>query len=170
MESKAKNKNRNKVVLAFDTLMFTGFLVTSVPALEGKTLHEWFGIVCAVLAVTHLLINWRWLVAVIRNLFRSMHLQTRIGALLNAALFVDVTVLIFTGLMISEVVLRTLGIELPRSQTWKQVHILSSDAFLTLVWLHIALHAQWIWMTIKRMVGRVTMPRLAAAHIEEVRS
>lgn len=158
MESKVKTKNRNKIVLAFDAVMFTGFLVTSVPQLEGKTLHEWFGIACAALAVTHLLINWQWLVATTKHMFKSMHLRTRISYALNAALFVDVTLLIFSGLMISEVALRALGIELPRSQTWRPVHTLSADAFLTLVGLHVALHAGWIWTTLKRIAGRVHMP------------
>jgi cytochrome b561 len=185
MESKVKNKNRNKIVLAFDTAMFTGFLVTGVPSLEGRTLHEWFGIACAAMAVTHLLINWTWITAMVKRVFKPLNLQARVSTLLNAALFVDVTLLIFSGLMISEVALRSLGIELPRSETWRPIHVLAANGFLTLVGLHVALHVGWIWTTLKRMVGRVHLPRLArrtpswgpgsatglaAAHIEEVRS
>lgn len=170
MENKVKNKNRNKLVLAFDTLMLSGFLVTNAQKLEGKTLHEWFGIACAALAVAHLLINWQWIVATVKNIFKRAYWQNRLSHILNAALFVDVTVLIFSGLMISEVALRSIGIELPRSELWKPVHTLAADGFLTLVGLHIALHLQWIGATLKRMVGRVHMPRLGSARIGEVRS
>lgn len=162
MDSKVKTKNRNKVVLAFDVLMFSAFVVTGVPNLEGRSLHEWFGIACAALAVTHLLINWQWITAMVQRVFKPINLQARISTILNAALFVDVTVLIFSGLMISEVALRALGIDLPRSETWRPVHTLAADGFLTLVGLHLALHASWVWSTIKRMVGRVHVPAAAA--------
>jgi len=162
MESNVKTKNRNKLVLAFDTAMFSAFLVTGVPQLEGQSLHEWLGMACGALAITHLLVNWQWIAAMVGRVFKPINWQARVSTILNAALFIDVVVLVFSGLMISRVALPTLGIDLGRSETWRPIHALAANGFLTLVGLHIALHLSWIWATIKRMVGRLHLPGLAA--------
>jgi hypothetical protein len=129
--------------------------------------HEWLGIGCAALVIVHLLLNWQWIVSTTKKLFAPAHWQTRLGYVLNVALFVDVTLLIFTGLMISEVALRSIGISLPRGGQWRGIHSLTSDVFVLIVGAHLALHWDWIVRTVRRMFGRLRVPRLAAAPVRE---
>lgn len=172
MESKVKNRNRNKILLALDTVMLASFLVATSPQFGGIAIHEWLGIACGGLVMAHLLLNWDWIINTARTVFKSAHWQSKVGYLLNIALFIDVTLLIFTGLAISRVALPSLGISLPRSGNWRGIHSLTSDIFVIILGLHLALHWDWIVRTVGRMFGRLRAPRLAAAASvrEEVQS
>ena len=78
-------------------------------------------------------------------------------------MFVDITTIILSGLMISESALPALGIALSHSGSWRMLHTLSADLFLILVGLHIALHWQWIASMVKRLLGASSgAPRLSA--------
>lgn len=167
MEKTVKNGNRTRIILAVDTVMLAAFLVATSPQFGGLAVHEWLGIACGVLVIVHLLLSWDWIVAVPGKLFKAACWQTRLGYLLNIALFIDVTLLIYTGLAISKVALTGLGISLPRSGDWLRLHSRTSDLFVLLLGLHLALHWSWIVATVKRLFGRLRAPRLAAPQIGE---
>ncbi len=57
-----------------------------------------------------------------------------------------------SGFMISEVVLPSFGIQLPRNFAWRGLHNLSANLFLGLPGLHTALHWSWVVNTFKRYV------------------
>jgi hypothetical protein len=65
-----------------------------------------------------------------------------------------VTVVIFTGLMISESAVPMFGIRLVPGGAWHMLHTLTANLFVLLIGLHIALHWQWIINTMKRLVVR----------------
>ncbi len=85
-----------------------------------------------------------------RRFFRKLPGQVRINSLLNTLLFVDVTLIIFSGLMISKVVLSTFGLSGSHDIIWRGVHTLASSAALIIAGLHVAVHWKWIVSTIKR--------------------
>jgi hypothetical protein len=143
--------NRNKVNLIVDSAIFLAFLVAMAPRFSGMAVHEWLGIAFGVAIVTHLLLHWQWLVEVTKRFFGKAQWSARVNYILNALLFVDVTIIIFTGLMISRSALPLLGIELGQGGSWRMLHTLTANLFLALVGLHIALHWQWIASTVKRL-------------------
>ncbi len=154
-----KNKHRSTIALVLDSAIFAAFLVATAPQFSGLAVHEWLGIAFAAAAISHLLLNWQWIAATTRRFLKGLRWQGRISYLLNVALFVDVTILIFTGLTISEVPLRSMGIVLPRQTIWRLVHSLAADLSIAIVGLHLALHWQWVVNTIKRPILKSLLPR-----------
>lgn len=159
MERPIKNRSRNKILLILDGSMLLAFMAASAPQLGGLELHEWIGVACGVMVMAHLLLNWDWIVATTRRLRRTRQTQTRLGYLLNWALFLDVAAILVTGLAISRTVFPWMPDLLPRldpayrGRLWVPLHDLATQVFLALVGLHLALHWDWLVTTVKRMAG-----------------
>lgn len=88
----------------------------------------------------------------IRRILSTAPRQARINYVLNTLLFVDITLLVFTGLMISKVALPQLGVTLSPGMLWRSVHTLTADAAVFIVGLHVALHWGWITKSVGRYV------------------
>src|SRR6476620_6390083 len=101
MQNKPIQRNRNKVNLIVDSAIFTAFLVAMAPRFSGQTIHEWLGMAFGAAIITHLLLHWQWIVEVTKRFFSKAQWSARINYLLNSLLFIDVTLIIFSGLMIS---------------------------------------------------------------------
>ena len=112
MKQVKKQLNPTKINLAVDGGIFLGFLVADAPHFTGMAIHEWLGIAFGAAIITHLLLHWQWLVAVTRRFLTNIPRQARLNYLLNMLLFIDVTLIIFSGLMISRVALPSLGLSL----------------------------------------------------------
>jgi hypothetical protein len=159
---KQPQANRTRLNLVVDSTMFLAFLVATAPRFSGVAIHEWLGISFGAAIITHLLLHWQWIVAVTKRFLDATAWSARINYILNTLLFIDMTVIIFTGLMISKTVLPTLGITLTDSGAWHQIHTLSANLSLVFVGLHVALHWSWIANAIRRRVTRRAPNRQAA--------
>ncbi len=138
--------------LLVDTAIFVGFLLATDPHATGQTIHEWLGIALGVGIITHLLLHWKWIGSVVRRFFSKLPGQVRLNSLLNSLLFVAVTLIIFSGLMISKVVLSTFGLSGSHDAIWRWLHSSATTAAVIIVALHVALHWKWIVSTLKRYV------------------
>ncbi len=105
--------------LLVDGTIFAGFLLATDPHATGQTIHEWLGIAFGAGIITHLLLHWKWIVNVVRRFFSKLPGQVRINSLLNSLLFVAVTLIIFSGIMISKVVLSTFGLSGSHDMIWR---------------------------------------------------
>lgn len=143
--------------LAIDSLLFVAFMLVYNTHLTGKDLHEWIGLAMAAVIIVHLLLSWNWVVGITKKFFSKLKSTTRINYILNGLLFVDFTLIIMTGIMISESALKTLGIELPHDEVWKQLHFMSSDWAIYLTGIHLALNWRWVVNTIKTLVRKPTV-------------
>jgi hypothetical protein len=144
--------NRTRTKLLLDIAIFVGFLLAMDPRSTGIAIHEWLSIAFAGAVITHLLLNWKWIVEVTRRFLGKVANRSRINYVLNLLLFMDVTLCTFTGIMISQVALPLLGITLPVNFLWRRLHDLSADGMLFLIGLHVALHWGWIVHTLQRYV------------------
>lgn len=159
--STSKRKtNPVKINYLYDLLILIVFLVLFDPHVTGVAIHEWLGIAFGAALITHLLLHWQWLVATTRRFLGRLPWATRLNYLLNALLFVAMTVLIFSGLMMSESALPALGISLPEGRTWHSLHALAGDWALIVLAFHVALHWKWILNTTKRYVINPIVSRL----------
>lgn len=152
---RAQHKSRTsatKINLIFDILIFAAFLVAGAPHFTGMAIHEWLGIAFGAAIVTHLLLHWQWLVEVTKRFFRRMPWATRVNYILNSLLFITVTLIVFSGILMSEEALPLLGITFASGRAWHGIHKLAADAALILVGLHVALHWKWIVNVFKRYV------------------
>lgn len=153
-QKEIKTNSQTKTKLALDIALFVAFLITMDPESSGIPVHEWLATAMLAVVTVHLLLNWNWIVQVTRRFLGKVNAQSRINYILNWLLFIDGTVIMLSGFMISEAVLPSLGISLPRNFAWRSLHDLSANLFLALLGLHTALHWNWIVDAFKRNVFR----------------
>src|SRR5437762_3071239 len=137
MKQTVVQPNRNKTNLIVDSAIFLAFLVAMAPHFSGMAIHEWLGIAFGAAIITPLLLHWQWIVEVTKRFFSKTQWSARINYILNVLLFIDITLVIFSGLMISEVALPFVGIQLAQSGNWRGLHGTFADLFMVLVGLHV---------------------------------
>lgn len=151
-ETITKTKNQTKLKLTIDVAIFIAFLVAMDPRSSGIAVHEWLAVSALAAIVVHLLLSWDWIVRITKRFTSTMNGQTRINYILNWAMFVDVTMVMLSGLMISQSVMPSLGISLLENFAWRSLHDLSANLFIILLGLHTALHWNWVADTFKRYI------------------
>jgi cytochrome b561 len=147
-----RKSNRTKTNLLIDIITFIAFLIAFAPYSTGIPIHEWLGIAVGGVVVVHLLLHWDWIVKTTQKFFNSMPRLKRINYILDALLFIDTVVIIFTGLMISEAALPALGIALPFLPLYITLHGLSANLAILIIGLHVALHWKWIVKAVQRFI------------------
>jgi hypothetical protein len=158
MSSRRAPLRRTTLNLLFDGLIFSVFLFTTAPQLTGLAIHEWLSLAFGAAIISHLLLHWSWIVQVARRFFGKLSWGARLNYLLNSLLFIAFTLIIVTGLLISEVALPFFGFSLVHDRLWLNIHHTASDAAVLLIGLHIALHWRWIVNTTRRLFSRRAQP------------
>jgi hypothetical protein len=97
-----------------------------------------------VVLIVHLLLSWDWITGITRRFLGKLGGQNRINYLLNWLLFIDGTLLIISGVMISQVAVPAMGIALPLGFAWRGLHNMSANFALILLGVHTALHWSWV--------------------------
>lgn len=150
--TRLQRRNSTKTNLWFDLAIFVAALLAPAVFLTGLTIHEWLGIGLGVAIIVHLLLHWQWLVQVTKRFFTRLPRSSRINYVLNSLFFIDMTLIVFSGLMISRVVLPLFGIELAHGGIWQQLHIFASSFMVFILALHVALHWKWILNAVQRYI------------------
>lgn len=143
-ELKKTAPSQTKTKLWLDVLIFIAFLVTMDPHSSGIAIHEWLSLAMIAALTVHLLLSWDWIVEISSRFLRKVGGQNRINYILNWLLFIDGTLIMVSGIMISEVALPVIGIQLPAGFAWRRLHDMSANIGLLLLGLHTALHWSWI--------------------------
>lgn len=141
---------RTRVLFSLDALLLATFLLLQSPRATGLPGHEWFGFAFGVVVLLHLLLNWRWVVNTLRRVREPKAIRPRVNATLNAVLFVMMIVTVFSGLVVSEVVLPTFGLNGSSLAAWRHVHNSFSRFVIAVLGLHIALNWDWITGVVRR--------------------
>ncbi|MBN1120787.1 MAG: DUF4405 domain-containing protein [Anaerolineae bacterium] len=152
MEPEKKKISLTNVNLLFDIVIFVAFLLSLDPYATGHAIHEWLGITLLAAIAIHLLIHWRWIEKVTAGFFRKSSTQARLNYVLNGLFFIDFVVVVFTGLMISEAALPSLGLTIGHSTGMKTLHRTSADLLVVILGLHAAIHWKWILNAIRRFI------------------
>lgn len=156
--------NLNKVNLFVDLGIFAAFFVARDAHMTGITIHEWFGLAFVSMLLTHLLLHWRWVVAVTRKFFSQLPTMTRLNYVLNALLLLDFGLIAVSGIMISRSVVPVLGLSISGGRQWEGLHHLSANIVFVLVGLHVVSHWRWIVDAVKRyIIAPLTGNRLNTA-------
>lgn len=144
-----KKTNIFKIVL--DIAMAVLFvLLFNKMAVAGLAFHEIAGLVIGVAFIIHLILNWKWVVQVTKNLFnRKLNIKTRIGYIVNILLLICMVIILITGVFISKVVFA--GIISGGLPSFKTLHISVSYIALCLVGIHVGLHWGWVINMFKRI-------------------
>ena len=162
IENQTKTKSQTKTKLLVDVIIFIAFLVAMDPHSSGIAVHEWLATALIAALVVHLLLSWDWIAQITRRFPGRVNNPSRINYILNWLLFIDGSMIMLSGFMISESLLPSLGISLPGNFAWRSLHDLSANLFLVLLGLHTVLHWNWIVDTFKRYIfqpiGRIFLP------------
>ncbi len=150
-EEVSKNtSSQTKSKLWVDILIFVAFLVTMDPHSSGLAIHEWLSLSMLAAMTVHLLLNWDWIIQITSRFLGKLGGLNRVNYILNWLLFVDGTLIMISGIMISESALPLLGIHLPQGFGWRRLHDMSANLFLLMLGIHTALHWSWIANTFNR--------------------
>jgi hypothetical protein len=149
-EGRKNTAGQTKTKLWMDALIFAAFLIAMDPHSSGLAIHEWLTLSMIAALTVHLLLSWDWITEISRRFLGRMVGQTRINYILNWLLFIDGTLIMISGVMISEVALPMLGIKLPLGFAWRRLHDMSANIGLLLLGLHTALHWAWIVNTFNK--------------------
>lgn len=140
----------NKTNLLLDLGIFAALLVTDAPRLTGITLHEWISVAFAGVLVIHILLHWKWIMAIGGKFLRKLFHASRLQFVVDVLLFVAFTAVMLSGLLISRAILPVFGLRLGEDPVWRMLHSLSADASVVLVGIHFALNWDWVVMMGKR--------------------
>jgi len=131
-----------------DALLVIAFLVDFNLRFTGLTVHEWLGIVLGVTITLHTVLHWDWIARTVRRLLSTRNRQ-RFSAAVNLLLFIDIVLLVASGILISRVALP--GLSDPDA-FWRWLHIETADLSRILLGIHIALSWRWLWGMTKRVI------------------
>ena len=135
-----------------DAFILAGFLVALQPRMTGISIHEWFTLAATATLIVHVLLHWDWVIGITKKFFSNLFHISHLNYLVDGLLFIGFIVVITSGLVISQSVLPTFGIQIAGSRSWREIHNLSSNLTLLFVALHFALHWSWVKNTFNRLL------------------
>ena len=148
--------------ISLDLIMAILLLMLYQKRTISMSFHEITGLALFGLFLLHVLLNWRWVKGVTGKLFqKTTDFKLRIGWIVNMLLFVSMTGIIVTGLMIAKTLPFHLGWWFG-AQMW---HYFLAAVSIILMGIHLGLH----WSFIKGVSSRISFltkkPALIACRI-----
>jgi hypothetical protein len=147
-----KLKNKKMVDLG----LYLIFVATFFLDLTGVILHEWLGMIAGAIAIYHLAMHWKWVVAAIRQFFRRASGKTRLYSLVDAGLLLGLLACVVTGLAIST----WLNLASIDYEAWRTAHLVVSIATALVTLMKVGLHWSWI---LKALSKRVKIARVSVS-------
>jgi hypothetical protein len=154
MEPKTKKMSLTKKKLLVDIAVFIVFAIVSAPQSTGIAIHEWLSIIFIAPIITHLLLNWNWIVKVTTRMFKKLPGETRFNYIWDFALFIMMVLVMVSGILVSESALPTLGIVVFIDPFWATLHDMSANLLLLMMGVHLAMHWTWIVDAFKKYILR----------------
>ena len=134
---------RTRLDFWLDAVLLVAYILAYSLGFTGMATHEWLGIGLGVVLLVHLTLHCDWVIRTTAKLLRRGG-RERLIWLVNLLLLGTMTLCIASGILISEVALPQLGITLPASSFWRQIHDNTATLTLILVPIHAALRWRWI--------------------------
>lgn len=139
--------------LWLDLALFGALFLAYNPAWTRIAVHEWLSVVIIVPLLFHVIINWDQTLAIVRRFAQIVRATPKINFVVDVALFIAVVTVMLSGLLVSQYVLRAVGVSVTPTALWVDTHRWSADATILLLLVHFALHWRWI-LRAARKLGR----------------
>lgn len=151
-EKRKSVKKRSSIQTNFylDVVIFAVFLVVMDPEITGLPIHEWLSLAFGGALIIHLVLHWKWVVAITKTFFKKLFHQSRLNYALNLILVVWFFVAVISGIMESQYLLPTLGLAASQNPFWENLHSVSAENLWFPVVLHLLQHWKWILQAMKR--------------------
>jgi hypothetical protein len=135
-----------------DIATFIGFMVAMEPRSTGVSIHEWFTVAAVGTLIVHFVLHWDWFIRLTSRFLVKLFHSSRLNYLLAIAIFIGFTSIMVSGLMISEHVVPTLGLQPAGRFAWRRIHDLAANLTFLLVAVHVALRWEWVTAAFVRLV------------------
>ena len=136
-----------------DILLFACLILLLSPYSTGLSGHEMIGTIFFLPVILHLLFSWSWIKVSTRRFLLHSDWRERFNYLLNLTLFVFVVLEIISGLIISRVLLPSIGIKTIYDAAWRGLHNQLSVGIVVLISLHISLNWQRIVSYLRKKIS-----------------
>ncbi len=144
LKQNKKGVSKTLINVVIDLALLVAFLVVIDEKSTGVVIHEWLGVGIFLVIVVHVLLHWDWVVGITKRFFKKLKAEPRINYFVDLGIFIGFITIIFSGLMISEIVMPLVGLRGTGGMFWKQLHYQATDITLYLAAIHLALHWRWI--------------------------
>ncbi len=134
----------------WDVVVLLAFVLAAMRHWTDLPWHEVLGAAVVPVLAVHLWLNWKWIVDVFRRSTRSRPGEVRFNRAWDLAQCAVAGVAIGTGLAVSRNLLPALGIAPGRHRFLEDVHAFSAWALMTMIGVHLGVHAHWIWSKVRR--------------------
>lgn len=150
---------RNSFKVILDIILTVLFLILLDPKNTGFPFHEIAGLSITVLFSVHVILNWKWVKSVTKNLFTSkFKARPKLYYILNVISLLSVATIIFTGIEISRVLFSSESSV--TDQAYFVVHKWASYFCLGLFGIHAGLHWRFVINTVRRWSEALCKPCL----------
>ena len=129
-------KRNRAIKIAVDVAMSVVLVATMSTALVQEVPHEWLGVALFVLMVTHVVLNRKWILGIVRSRRRASY---TLHLVLMVALLVCLVGMIASSLVLSKHVFGFLP-ALPGASWARRIHMLFSYWLFVLAFAHVGLH------------------------------
>ncbi len=145
------NKTKFYIALTLVTLMLLGI----DPWAIGVPIHEWVSLIIIIpIILIHIQIDWKWIVTMSKNVFKMKPQQTVFNFFWDWLLFIMLSAVIVSGILISEAILPAWGFKTQKDSFWASIHEVSSNSLLIMLGVHVGMHWQWIKDTYRSFTTR----------------
>lgn len=156
-KQKRKKLSGTQIRLYTDVVLFIGMVWALMPQATGIPLHEWGSLLIIGPLLMHLILNWPWIMAITKRLFKRQPGQSRFNYFWDWLLFAMTVIAIFSGIVISEAALLAIGISIVVDPFWVEVHLFSANSVMIMMGVHLAMHWRWIIANARRYILRPSM-------------
>jgi hypothetical protein len=147
----ARRISVNKINLLLDIGIGVAFVVEEQIHWTGIRNHELLGLAFGAALIVHLVLHWKWVVAITQKFFQNFYHTSRVRYVLNVAIFLDMLIATISGILIS----RNL-IAIPMSFQMfilaGRLHFITSELGIILIGLHVIIHWKWLLVSIRRYI------------------
>lgn len=88
------------------------------------------------------------------RIFKKLPGETRFNQIWDMLLFVMMTLVIFSGIIVSEKALPALNIQIAIDPFWRSIHTTSANLLMLMFGVHITMHWKWIISNFRRTILR----------------
>ena len=154
--------SKTKFRMVLDMILFGSFVVVNLPYFTGIALHEWLSFVFVPIILAHIVVDWQWIVSVTKGFFGSLKGEIRFNYVLNFLLFFLMVTVMFSGILISQESLPSMGIPVVAGEFWNTLHAVSAHLLVFVIGIHLAMHWKWIVNTTTRYLFRTSRSKIVA--------
>ncbi|MEM8858836.1 MAG: cytochrome b/b6 domain-containing protein [Chloroflexota bacterium] len=140
---------RTRLNWVVDSILLISFIPLYFDTRTGRDVHQIIGIIFGIGVLYHVSLHWKWVLQVTKRFFKRQPKQTRINYFLNQLMFVDLIIVIYTGLPIATWFVDKGSPEFDQAATrayydMLSIHSTASWVLLALIGGHIWMHRKWI--------------------------